>query len=147
MKVPRIKILHFLLTVKRDDDVVAHCLDLDLVATGKNQEQAKRRLIAIVKAQLEFALARADYEVLCSPAPDKYWKVLAKSKYMGETIVPITIPDIVPMEHRESNLPMLEFVRAACSGLEAPAGPRGQRLVKACSFLWASRKSSSEQML
>jgi hypothetical protein len=72
-KVPRkTRVLHYLQSYS-ENQYVGHCLDLDLVATGPDQETAALRLDALVKAQIEWALGAGGLALVDNPAPMEYW--------------------------------------------------------------------------
>src|SRR3990172_10019503 len=67
--------LSFRATVAREGgDWVAHCLDLDLVATGPTAEAAMDELAGAVEAQLWYARAQHNFEYLFRPAPAEAWE-------------------------------------------------------------------------
>jgi hypothetical protein len=77
-KDPRnIRVLHYLQSYSENQHV-GHCLDLDLVATGPDQETAALRLDALVKAQMEWAVRSGDPALLDNPAPMEYWERFLK---------------------------------------------------------------------
>ena|ERR1019366_6386338 len=69
----KIRVLHYLQSYSENQHV-GHCLDLDLVATGPDQETAALRLDALVKAQMEWALRAGELALLDNPAPMEYWE-------------------------------------------------------------------------
>jgi hypothetical protein len=48
---------------------VAHCLDLDIVATGPTRGQAAKQLVEAVTAQIDCARDHQNYAYLYRPAP------------------------------------------------------------------------------
>ena len=67
--------LSFRATVAREGgDWVAHCLDLDLVATGPTAEVAMDELAGAVEVQLWYARAQDNFEYLFRPAPAEAWE-------------------------------------------------------------------------
>jgi len=64
--------LHYLLT-ESEDKHIAHCLDIDLVATGDSREKASLKLDSLVKAHIELTLATRQFENLATRAPQVYW--------------------------------------------------------------------------
>jgi len=58
-------------------DFVAHCLNLDIVATGDTQGSAIDLLKELVEDAVLAALEDGTLEQLCRPAPRKYWAMLA----------------------------------------------------------------------
>ena len=58
--------------------VLAHCLELDIMASGANEEKAINELIKLIKAHLLFALQQ-DLP-LYSPAPANSWAKIQNQK-------------------------------------------------------------------
>jgi hypothetical protein len=76
---PHLSLLHYLLS-ESGDQQVAHCLDLDLVATGQNCEEAAVNLDRLVKAHIELALATQQLANLATKAPQSFWDQYADGK-------------------------------------------------------------------
>jgi hypothetical protein len=57
---------------------VAHCLDLDIVATGPSREEAIEALVGAVEAQLSDAWKNGNVGHLFFPAPVEAWRKLAE---------------------------------------------------------------------
>lgn len=65
----------FNILLKKEVDLfLAHCLELDIVATGNTMEQAQKDLIALVCAQVDYAFSNNNLENLYHPAPKELWK-------------------------------------------------------------------------
>lgn len=58
---------------------IAHCVDLDIVATGPTTHEAARRLAEAVSAQLDYARDEDNYAYLFHPAPPDAWQRLASA--------------------------------------------------------------------
>lgn len=106
---PHLKLLNYLLS-ESDGEHIAHCLDLDLVATADTREKAAQKLDWLVKATIELALATQQYANLLTKAPGSFWDEFAT----GNTIeleprtLQIKIPEsvqIVPVA--DSKLPII----------------------------------------
>ena len=102
---PWLRVVHYLIS-GTDNRHVAHCLDLDVVATGATQEAAVEKLDGLVKAHIEIALATGQLENLSTKAPNSFWRQFID----GERIeVPhktlhIRIPEavqVIPLENSE----------------------------------------------
>jgi hypothetical protein len=102
---PWLRVVHYLISGS-DSRHVAHCLDLDVVATGASQKIAIDKLDDLVKANIELALATGQLENLSTKAPSSYWRQFID----GERIeVPhktlhIRIPEavqVIPLENSE----------------------------------------------
>lgn len=60
--------------IKKEDGLfIAHCLELDIVATGDSKEQAKRECVALICAQIEYAFVHDNLDNLFHPAPQEVW--------------------------------------------------------------------------
>lgn len=80
-------------------EYLAHCLELDLMASGPTADDASRDLVDVVTAQIQFALDNDNVEHLLHPAPADAWQRFAGMLKAGfETVTaPIRIED---GEHR-----------------------------------------------
>ena len=59
--------------------VVAHCLELDLVAVGDTRPKAIELLKELIEDTLEAAIADDTLAQVFRPAPQKYWAMYATS--------------------------------------------------------------------
>jgi hypothetical protein len=109
VSLPRLELLHYLLS-QSEGKHVAHCLDLDIVATAESREKAAQKLDRLVKATIELALGTREYASLATRAPQSFWNEFAD----GNTVklepktLKIKIPEsvqIVPLH--DSKLPIL----------------------------------------
>ncbi|HXT87353.1 MAG TPA: hypothetical protein VN745_10045 [Verrucomicrobiae bacterium] len=106
---PHLELLHYLLS-KDGGKHVAHCLDLDLVATGSSRDDAGVKLDALVKTHIELSLATGQIGNLQTRAPQPYWIRFHNGKRvtLHPATIHIQIPDsvqIVPLP--ESKLRIL----------------------------------------
>ena len=92
---PKLRLLHYLVSHSHGE-FVAHCLDIDTVATAQNQEEAIESLNALVKAHIEHALRHNPGNL--TPAPPVYWKSFTQAEFGGFGTIEISItgPQIVP---------------------------------------------------
>jgi hypothetical protein len=58
---------------------IAHCLELDLVAEGRDLQSALRDLMDISSTQLQTALEAGDIESAFRPAPPEVWAMFARA--------------------------------------------------------------------
>jgi hypothetical protein len=72
VSLPHLDPLHYLLT-ESEGKHIAHCLDIDLIATGDTREKAAVKLDSLVKAHIELTLATRQYENIATRAPQIYW--------------------------------------------------------------------------
>jgi hypothetical protein len=59
---------------------VAHCLELDVVAVGSNRPRAILLLKELIDELFSNATQENTLEQVFTPAPIKYWRMLAKSR-------------------------------------------------------------------
>ena len=98
--VQQIYALHYLFTNK-GERVVAHCLDLDLVVTGKNQPEAEHRLNAVVRAQFANSYRTGNIAPLYHRAPFKFWSELKIAHPLPPSVLELEEPPLVlPVEHK-----------------------------------------------
>jgi hypothetical protein len=65
----------FSILINEDDDLfVAHCLELDIVATGSTLIEAKTSIIDLIRAQLDYAFRNDNLDNLYRPAPREVWQ-------------------------------------------------------------------------
>jgi hypothetical protein len=76
VSLPHLSLLHYLLS-ESEGRSIAHCLDLDLVATGQSREEAAGKLDRLVKAHIELALATQQLANLATKAPQSFWNQYA----------------------------------------------------------------------
>jgi hypothetical protein len=89
------------------DEWIAHCLDLDIVATGPTHESAFNELLEAVGLQLAYAREQDNYEYLIRLAPLEAWQKFAEiMSGPHETIVR-------PIDDSDGGENLLEAQRAA----------------------------------
>ncbi len=65
----------FNILIKEEDELfVAHCLELDIVATAKSLKEVGKDIIPLVCAQVDYAFINDNLENLYHPAPKEVWK-------------------------------------------------------------------------
>jgi hypothetical protein len=65
----------------RDEGMwLAHCLELDIVAEGKNVDDAFRSLISLCNLQIKVALEEGDLQSIFRPAPPEVWTLFTAGK-------------------------------------------------------------------
>ena len=67
------KQLHILIVQDKEEVIVAHCLDMDIVAQGRTEKAAVEELKALIQTQLEYCLENDMLETAFRPAPREYW--------------------------------------------------------------------------
>jgi hypothetical protein len=98
--------LHYLFTHK-ENRVVGHCLDLDLVTSGNDLAQAEERLNAVVLAQIGICYSEGNYGQLRFKAPSEYWKMLVDGKELERKQLEVEVPPVVlPVNRSSVQLPV-----------------------------------------
>ena len=79
---------------------IAHCLELDIVATAKTLASIKKEIVDLIITQVDYAFSNDNLENLYHPAPPKVWKdfyackksiekkIKMKSEFQGKSFVP-----------------------------------------------------------
>ena len=94
--VTHLGLLHYFLS-QSSGKHVAHCLDLDLVATGASRDAAAAKLDNLVKAHIELALSTGQFANLATKAPQSFWNSFADGEPFKLTpaVLHIQIPQAV----------------------------------------------------
>lgn len=109
---PKISSLNYLFT-EEGGTVVAHCLDLDLVATGHDRDSAERRLDTLVRAQVRTIVKQLNFADLNFPAPQEYWEQFYQGQEFKKTKLELDVPPIVVAVEQKVNVPVFMRARAA----------------------------------
>lgn len=107
--IPKIRSLSYLFT-DGPDVVVAHCLELDLVATGDNRDVAERRLDTLVRAQIKTIVTRMTFADLNFAAPQEYWDRFYEAQEFRKAQLELEVPPIVVAVEQKVHVPV--FMRA-----------------------------------
>lgn len=107
---PKISSLSYLFA-ESEGVYVAHCLDLDLVATGGNCETAERRLDSLVRAQIRTVASCFNFADLNFKAPERYWDSFYNAKEFKKTKLELEVPPIVVAVEQKVAIPV--FMRSA----------------------------------
>lgn len=86
-----------ILTKKEGDLFIAHCLELDIVATGSSLEEANNDIIDLLLAQLKYAFANKNLDHLYRPAPPEVWREFYACRELLEREIKVP-PDEEPSE-------------------------------------------------
>ena len=71
----------FNVIIKKEDNLfIAHCLELDIVATGKIQKDVEKDMGELIVAQVDYAFSNDNLEHLYKPAPKEVWEDFYKCK-------------------------------------------------------------------
>ncbi len=63
-----------ILAKKEGDEWIAHCLELDIVATAKDLESLKKDIVSLIVAQVDYAFSNNNLDNLYHPAPPEVWE-------------------------------------------------------------------------
>ena len=63
---------------------LAHCLELDLVATAKTFSQVKKEMKDIIETQVDYAFSNDNLDHLYRPAPAEVWREFYSCQEMQE---------------------------------------------------------------
>ena len=67
--------------VYQEDGVwIAHCLELDIVAEGKDPDDAIEGLISLCDLQIKVALEEGDLPSIFRPAPPEVWQMFSTGR-------------------------------------------------------------------
>jgi predicted RNase H-like HicB family nuclease len=67
--------------IKKVDGIfIAHCLELDIVATGSSLEEVKKEIWELVMAQVSYAFSNDNLSYLYHSAPKEVWEEFYKCK-------------------------------------------------------------------
>jgi hypothetical protein len=84
-----------------DGEHVAHCLDMDLVGSGKTKNDAIAELNSAVRALVFFALKTGTLDILSlsGKAPGRYWEQFEDAKRTSGTVIHTLdiSPEIAPV--------------------------------------------------
>ncbi len=94
------KELHYLIH-RVDGELVAHCLDMDLVGSGSTDKEAIEELNTAVRALVFFAVKTKTFDIvsLCKKAPQNYWDLFEEAKQTSgtKTCTLDVSPEIAPV--------------------------------------------------
>ena len=97
---PKIRSLSYLFT-DGSDATVAHCLELDLVATGTDRDVAEQRLDTLVRAQIKMIVKKMNFSDLTFAAPQDYWDRFYEGQEFKKAQLELEVPPIfVAVQHK-----------------------------------------------
>jgi hypothetical protein len=80
----------FNILVKKDADLyIAHCLELDIVATSSDFGKVKKDMVDLIKAQINYAFSNNNLDYLYHPAPSEVWQEFYACKNQSEQKIDI----------------------------------------------------------
>jgi hypothetical protein len=84
MKAKETGMIFTILAKKEADVVVAHCLELDIVATGNTVKEVKKEMEGLILTQVDYAFSNDNIDNLYHPAPAEVWEAFYKCKKQTE---------------------------------------------------------------
>jgi hypothetical protein len=70
----KVNFMFNILITEEDGLYIAHCLELDIVATAATEAQVKQDMIDLIKAQITYAFEHNNFAYLYHPAPPEVWE-------------------------------------------------------------------------
>jgi hypothetical protein len=71
----------FNILIREEDNLfVAHCLELDIVATAKTLDQVQKDIIDLIDTQVDYAFSNNNLENLFRSAPPEIWEIFFSCK-------------------------------------------------------------------
>ncbi len=67
------------LVYNEGNEWVAHCLQMDIVATGTSEKEVAENIFDLIRAQVVFAIDNDNLGYIFKPAPPEEWDKLAKA--------------------------------------------------------------------
>jgi hypothetical protein len=92
---------------------IAHCLDLDLVTSGKTLEEAEASLNALVRYQIKSCFLAGKWAQLNRRAPSDFWQMREHAKKLDQGELEIEVPPIILPISRKLNLPVVRSEKSA----------------------------------
>ncbi len=108
----RWKFLFRFLVRKEEDLFVAYCLELDLVAAAKTEDEAVKDLVNITIEQVRYCIANDNMDRLFRRAPEDIW-----NEYYACEKKAVPEPRIIKCPLTETlrgDLPPFSFIASAC---------------------------------
>ena len=81
----------FNIIAKKENDMwIAHCLELDIVATSDSLADLRKDMDDLIIAQIDYAFSNNNLDNLYCPAPPEIWKEFYSCKNSQKTKIEIT---------------------------------------------------------
>src|SRR5258706_14787597 len=88
-----------------DGAIIAHCLDLDIVASGVDMAEAEESLNAMVLVQIASCFTSGNLRQLLTRAPQSYWDTLDRATLLEHAQLEGEVPPVIlPVEKRVARL-------------------------------------------
>lgn len=89
---------------KEGEEWIAHCLQMDIVASGKSPKAVENDIIDLIKAQMRFAIDNDNVENVFKPAPSEIWRMIGQAKRCDSRNIRLLIP------HKRESIPPVKEV-------------------------------------
>jgi len=67
--------------IKEEDGmIVAHCLELDIIAVGTTLKEVQSEIVSLICAQIDYAFSNDNLDNLYHPAPPEMWQEFYRCK-------------------------------------------------------------------
>lgn len=109
---PKINSLSYLFTESGGMNV-AHCLELDLVATATDRDTAEQRLDTLVRCQIKMVANRFNLADLNFSAPQEYWDRFYDAQEFKKAKLELEVPPIVVAVEQKVAVPVFMRTRSA----------------------------------
>ena len=77
------------LVYTKDNQPVAHCLEMDFMTTGCSRDRVVADLFETIRDEVQRAVAKNALGRLYRPAPEQYWQRLAEADPLGGNQIPL----------------------------------------------------------
>ena len=82
---------------KQKGQVIAHCLEFDLVTSGRTEQRAQEMILDSIREYISYAVENDLEYLLFRPAPVQYWERLTHSKNIKRIHFKLNYPSrIIP---------------------------------------------------
>jgi len=71
------------LVYKEENEWIAHCLQMDLVAANENKDSVQDDIIDLIKTHVLYALENDNIDHIFKPAPAEEWEKLSHFRHCG----------------------------------------------------------------
>jgi hypothetical protein len=82
------------LIYKEDGEWVAHCLQMDVIATSTDRSTVEDDIVDLIKAQVEYAIDHDNMSNIFKPAPMEEWEKLSHFQRCEVRKIEIDVPKI-----------------------------------------------------
>ena len=107
-KSPQIKLN--VLVYKEEKEWIAHCLQMDLVASSKSRQSVEKNMIDLIAAQVTFALENDNLGAIFMSAPQEEWRKLEKATFCESRRLNIVVEkEAQPKKRSHSAVKEVEF--------------------------------------